>query len=112
MNIYYDPEKFGLTIVGEYDIGGGYEFDKTVLFFRGADGVYLYGQDSGCSCPSPFESKGIGDLTVLSYGTAGVAEFQAVLTQQDQNVYRYGKPWISLAVDAVVLLERYAERVS
>lgn len=32
MNIYYDPEKFGLTTVGEIDWStGSYEFDLTVV---------------------------------------------------------------------------------
>lgn len=52
--IYYAPEEFGLTVVGEIDNGGGYDFDLFVVW-RDAAGTLYWGADSGCSCPSPFE---------------------------------------------------------
>lgn len=64
-NMYYDPEKFGLTIVGEIDRADSYEFDKFVVW-RKADGSTWYCTDSGCSCPSPFEDEGINDLQPFS----------------------------------------------
>lgn len=115
MNIYYDPQKFGLEIVGEVDWSDDYDFDKHVLWFRqGSVAEYLWGHDSGCSCPSPFESHGIGDLHVLAYGLAGVNEFKAVLEDHDRDRYRggsLGDPYVSLSGDAVDLLARYAEGV-
>ncbi|GIG27142.1 DUF7574 domain-containing protein [Cellulomonas denverensis] len=63
MNLYYDPEKFGLTTVGELDYSSGaYEFDLTVVWVDEARHLY-YADDSGCSCPSPFEGTGRNDLT-------------------------------------------------
>lgn len=60
-NIYYDPEKFGLTTVGSVEWRPcSYEFDFTVVWKQG--GKYLTGSDSGCSCPTPFEDHGINDL--------------------------------------------------
>lgn len=61
--MYYAPEKHGLEPFGEIDwSSGSYEFDLTVVWRRTADGTFMYGEDAGCSCPSPFEDKGPGDL--------------------------------------------------
>jgi len=63
MNVYYDPEKFGLTQVGALDYSdGAYQFDLTVVWVD-VSGQLYYADDSGCSCPSPFEDTGINDLT-------------------------------------------------
>ena len=66
MNLYYDPEKFGLTTIGEIDFSdGNYCFDYTVVWKRESDGRFVYADDAGCSCPSPFEDTGVDELTVL-----------------------------------------------
>lgn len=66
MNIYSSPEKFGLTTVGEIDFSDGcYQFDLTVVW-RDATGQLFYCEDSGCSCPSPFEDEGVADLTACT----------------------------------------------
>lgn len=51
MNPAYD--KFNGVESIEFELGGGYEFD-TLMFFADSRGVYT-AQDSGCSCPTPFE---------------------------------------------------------
>lgn len=62
-NVYYSPEKFGLTIMETIDFSSGsYEFDYLVVF-KDEAGNYYYAEDSGCSCPSPFEGMGLPDLT-------------------------------------------------
>jgi hypothetical protein len=82
MNLYYDPQKFGLETVGEIDwSSGSYEFDYTVVWRRTAGGSLLYGEDSGCSCPSPFESEGVEDLTLIG----SLTDFQAHLAQRNEN---------------------------
>jgi hypothetical protein len=53
-NAYYNPEAHSLTIFGEADAGGSYHFDKFVVW-KTSEGDYIWGTDSGCSCPSPFE---------------------------------------------------------
>jgi hypothetical protein len=53
-DVYYNPEHFGLTIVGTLEDGGSYEFD-TFLVLRDEQGNYYTAADAGCSCPSPFE---------------------------------------------------------
>jgi hypothetical protein len=53
-DIYSNPEKFGLTYIGQVDFTDGYEFDLYAVW-KDQDGKFWYGSDSGCSCPSPFE---------------------------------------------------------
>lgn len=54
-DVYYNPEKFDLTPVGEVDISDGcYQFDIFAVW-KDEEGTYYWVQDSGCSCPSPFE---------------------------------------------------------
>ena len=66
---YNNPEHFGLVILKEYDVGGSYEFDKFVFWKRLLDGQVFYAEDSGCSCPSPFENlNGFEGLIPLGDG--------------------------------------------
>ncbi|WP_431911647.1 DUF7574 domain-containing protein [Nonomuraea jabiensis] len=61
-DVYHNPEYFGLEIVGCIDFSDGcYQFDYTVVW-RNAEGQLLFADDSGCSCPSPFESHKLEDL--------------------------------------------------
>jgi hypothetical protein len=49
-NIYYNPEKFGLEIVGEVDFSSGYyEFDLRVVWRKKGTKILLTARDSGCS---------------------------------------------------------------
>ena len=62
-NIYYDPQDFGLEVVGTMDWAEpDYSFDMTVVWKQG-QGKYWVGSDSGCSCPCPFED--ITDINEL-----------------------------------------------
>jgi len=64
---YYDnpvatPEKYGFEFVGEVEKSGySYEFDLLAVL-KNDQGYYLT-TDSGCSCPTPWESHTEGDLT-------------------------------------------------
>lgn len=63
-DVYYSPGKYNLETVGEIEWEDEpYQFDLTVVWRRKDDGQLLYASDSGCSCPTPFEDHGIGDLT-------------------------------------------------
>lgn len=54
-SVYRNPEKFGLTQVGEIEWSiPSYDFDLTVVW-RDAQGKLYWADDSGCSCPAPFE---------------------------------------------------------
>lgn len=63
MNIYSDPASFGLTTVGEIEwTDEEYQFDMTAAWVD-ASGRYFWADDSGCSCPAPFEDvRSLGDL--------------------------------------------------
>lgn len=60
---YYSPEKFGLKVLGEMSWSEpDYGFDLTVVW-TDERGTLYWANDSGCSCPSPFEDvKSIDDL--------------------------------------------------
>lgn len=79
MTPYHDPEKFGLTMVGSIDFRDGWEFD-IVAVFRDSAGRLGYLEDSGCSCPIPFDGQGVDDL---EYCTP--SELQAVLEEYAQE---------------------------
>lgn len=66
--VYAQPEKFGLTTVGEIEWSEpDYSFDLTVVW-RAGDGTLYWGDDSGCSCPSPYEDvESLGDLSTGSF---------------------------------------------
>lgn len=82
-NVYYSPEKFGLTTVGGLDYSSGsYEFDCTMVWVDDQKNLY-YADDSGCSCPSPFEGLGLNDLT-----KATVAQLQGHLRARMAEAYR------------------------
>lgn len=69
LNIYYHPEKFSLEPVAELETGRSYEFETTVVWKRD-DGKFFWAQDSGCSCPTPFEGMGFGsDVESLNLNT-------------------------------------------
>lgn len=53
-DVYYNPESFGLSVVGEVQWDEPcYDFDLTVVWTDGS--LFYWADDSGCSCPSPFE---------------------------------------------------------
>jgi hypothetical protein len=87
MSLYYDPEKFGLTVIGEIEwSSGSYEYDMTVVWRRTSDGVFVYAEDSGCSCPSPFENQGVEDLTVLRK-RGGLEDFKTHCAERAARSY-------------------------
>lgn len=63
--IYSKPEGFGLEILGDIDFAEEYEFAIFAVFRDTGTGAILYGFDSGCSCPVPFESISRDDLEPL-----------------------------------------------
>lgn len=56
MNVYYDAADYGYELVAEMDDETlSYEFHMLVVWRRISDGRLFWAEDSGCSCPSPFE---------------------------------------------------------
>jgi len=64
---YNQPERFGLTVVGDIEWDNeSCQFNMTMVW-TDADGYVYWADDSGCSCPSPFED--VTTLADLSKGT-------------------------------------------
>lgn len=94
-NIYDDPQDFMLQAVGEIQWGEAcYDFDLTVVWKRDIDGALVFAEDSGCSCPAPFESLKLTDLRMAT----PLAEFQKHLEFRDRGANQ--------ASDIAELLER------
>jgi len=67
VTIYSNPEKYGLRTIGEIDWTDElYEFDLTVVWIT-PYGVLYWGNDTGCSCPEPFESFSLSDLSTGTF---------------------------------------------
>lgn len=82
MNFYSEPEQYGLETIGEIDWSdGNYQFNLTVVWKRTSDGKFVYGNDLGCSCPSPFEDTRVDSLTVLRK-RGGLTDFKKHLEER------------------------------
>ena len=53
-NPYYNPDKLNLTLYSLDKDDTDYDYD-TLCFWATEDGRVYTAQDSGCSCPTPFE---------------------------------------------------------
>lgn len=80
-NVYYYPEKHHLVVLGELDDpASSYDFNTIMVWKHEQTGRVYWAQDSGCSCPSPFEDfNGIADLTEITDET--FADFQRAVEQ-------------------------------
>jgi len=67
-NPYYEPEKCGLELIGSYDKDNErYSFNILAVWKDIETGKYYKGEDSGCSCPTPFEEfDSLADMTEIS----------------------------------------------
>lgn len=62
-NLYFSPEKFGVSIVGDINwVQPSYSFDQTVVWWSPAEKVLMWADDSGCSCPTPFGDVHLGNV--------------------------------------------------
>lgn len=53
---YHNPARFGLEVVAEVDLSEpDYSFDIAMVWWHAQTDKFYAAQDSGCSCPSPFE---------------------------------------------------------
>lgn len=91
-DIYNDPEKFGLETVGSIDWSSdSYEFDITVVLRDPSTGQIFYAEDSGCSCPSPFEDYTSRESLTEVTGWAELnAHLQTRIPDVEEDGYYYG----------------------
>ena len=76
------PWKYKLVPVDEIEWSDGcYEFNTTVVL-RSEDGRLCYAEDSGCSCPTPFDGQTEEDLTWVTR-----EELQAHLESRSKSSY-------------------------
>lgn len=63
----YQPENYGFEQIGDVDWSDGcYQFDLTTVWKHKASGSFYMADDSGCSCPSPYEGvRSVVDLTPI-----------------------------------------------
>ncbi len=79
-NIYDSPENYGLKVFAEVSNPAlDYEFSILVVW-QDKDGNLFYAEDSGCSCPSPFED--VFEIEALNtiIGADGLKAFFDALT--------------------------------
>lgn len=99
-NVYDNPGKFDLETIGSIDWSdGSYCFDLTAVWRNILTRQFVYAEDSGCSCPSPFEDfTSTADLAPIT----SLAEFRTHLDAQQ-------RPSQDRAAEIVTLVERLHE---
>lgn len=86
-NPYYNPDKCGLEKVAELDFSSGaWEFDITAVWTKAGEKKFYWKDDSGCSCPSPFE--GVSEEAELESG--GYKEIRDHLVKRFDGEYGGG----------------------
>ncbi|KKK56067.1 hypothetical protein LCGC14_3068230, partial [marine sediment metagenome] len=78
-HIYCNPESFGLKVFAMAEMEMSWEFSMFVVWVDG-EGMLFYAEDSGCSCPIPFEDIGhITQLLRIGDGRFGLQSFYQTL---------------------------------
>lgn len=90
--VYGTPERFKLTTLATLnrEEAGSWGFDYVVVW-RHEDGTVLWGEDSGCSCPAPFEGvRSYNDLNVLNEHTW--PEFERAARENTEDDTNHATP--------------------
>lgn len=82
-NVYYSPEKFGLTLIAEHDLAEAFYSYDMLAVWQDVNGYYL-ATDSGCSCPTPFE-----DYKSVAMLTGPLTKLQAIEESQNLKATNY-----------------------
>lgn len=106
-NVYYNPEKYGLTIVGEVSwMEPRYDFDFTLVLVD-EEGTLWWARDSGCSCPEPFEAHKFPDDFLSGTLTELIANLYQVLESEaeyrSEREYEYANSQIAKIAEQVML---------
>ncbi len=109
-DVYCDPEKFGLEVVANAELSEPcYSFDMAVVWYSKDAKKFYWGQDSGCSCPSPFEGVHLIDLSSGTKGEA-VAWLKSLIGEKpdaeeweyDARDWHYRNGQVTEAIEKVV----------
>lgn len=106
-NVYYSPEKYGLTIVGEVSWAQRHHGFDFTLVLMDEKGKFWWGRDSGCSCPAPFENHEFPDnflsgaLDELIASLYLVREAKAAFCSDEE--YEYASDQIARIVEQCML---------
>jgi hypothetical protein len=90
-NPYYNPDKLNLTLFSLEKDDICYDFD-TLCFWATEDGRVYTAQDSGCSCPTPFEAyEGFTQDEVLQKLTRveSAASAEVIFENWNKKSYEY-----------------------
>lgn len=102
-DLYYSPEKFGLRVVDEVEFSSGaYEFDTSVLWQDIETGAFYVADDSGCSCPVPFEGVGRSDLLKID-------RLQTLFEKRKSDSYYYEDNKSGIDAEVASLIGKYRE---
>jgi len=93
-NVYYEPEHFGLEMVDSLDEAHlSYEYNTLIVLKHKDSGRVFSAQDSGCSCPTPFEGyafhgpddTNLSEVTLHNFAgfESEVAQFPALQHERD-----------------------------
>lgn len=90
-NVSSTPEQFGFERIGEVDWEDeSYSFDFTVILRDLDTGAFYTADDSGCSCPSPFENVGRRDTAGPFTAHEVIAAITERLNSEQERVVSYG----------------------
>jgi hypothetical protein len=104
-DLYNQPEHFGVRIVGvvEWDYEC-YQFNMTVVWVDALDQFYM-GDDSGCSCPSPFEDSTSAEdlgMPMTKHEVAAALQKGAEDTQQRSYMSDEDKEMVKASVVSLI----------
>lgn len=86
--IYSHPEKYALRTIGEVEWSDAcYSFDLTVVWQDTSTGTLYFADDSGCSCPSPFEDTDRTSLTPIDRSQTFIDHVNARLKAMKESGY-------------------------
>jgi hypothetical protein len=112
---YYNPDKFDLEILGVLDLCyESYSFHDLVVWRHLETGQIYWAEDSGCSCPSPFEDLTSMDQlnTLDSWRDLAVLLNDRLGDAYDEAHWRYSateSDWNNMKADSAALIAKVRE---
>lgn len=94
-NVYYNPEQLGLEILGTLDEPNlSYEYNTFLVVRHPESGRVFWAQNSGCSCPTPFEDfyfRGPDNTDMDEATVLGFFRFEAEVMSFCNESYKEGR---------------------